>query len=180
MTILIGSRIGTATNQSQWWLLLIIKLSFCLLEQRKKEPLSLEWESACVNAQSCLTLCQWMDCRLPVFSVHGIFFFSSKNTGAVAISSSRRYSPRRFRTSASCVCWIARGFLDRWAIREAPEECYVCASHVSEKSREPGAAESRVWGVGTEPCRACCRSQLLQAGDEEIWALGTFKLLDQT
>ena len=78
-TILIGSRIGTATNQSQWWLLLGIlgiKLSFCVLEQRKKEPLSLESESACVNAQSCLTLCQWMDCRLPVFSVHGIFFLA--------------------------------------------------------------------------------------------------------
>ena len=69
-------------------------------------PFASEWTVACQSSLS-------------------MGFFSNENTGAVAISSSRRYSPWRLRTSTSCVCWIARGFLDRWAIREAPRESYV-------------------------------------------------------
>ena len=69
-------------------------------------PFASEWTVACQSSLS-------------------MGFFSSKNTGTVAISSSRRYSPGRFQTSTSCVCWIARGFLDYWAIREAPKEYYI-------------------------------------------------------
>ena len=39
-----------------------------------------QWKYECVQAQSCLTLCNSMDCSPPGSSVHGIF--QAKNTGA--------------------------------------------------------------------------------------------------
>ena len=45
--------------------------------------------SACVCAQSCLTLCESMGCSSPGFSVN-FWKFSGKNIGVGAISSSRR------------------------------------------------------------------------------------------
>ena len=46
-----------------------------------------------VDAQSCLTLYDPMDCGLPGSFVHGIF--PGKNTGVVAIPFSRGYSSPR-------------------------------------------------------------------------------------
>ena len=64
---------------------------------------------SCVRAQSlqsCLTLCNPMDCRLPGFSVHGVF--QVRKLEWVAISFSRRSSQPRDQTHISCV--------DRWIL----------------------------------------------------------------
>ena len=64
-------------------------------------------------AQSCLTLCDSMDCSLPGFSVHGIF--QARVPEWVAISFSRGSSPPRGRTWVSC---IAGSCFTLWATRE--------------------------------------------------------------
>ena len=63
---------------------------------------------ACVCAQSCLILCDPMDCSLPG-SVHGIF--QTRILEWVAISSSRGSSWPRGWTHISCVSCIGRWIL---------------------------------------------------------------------
>ena len=58
-------------------------------------------------AQSCLTLCDPMDCSLPGSSVHRIF--QARILEWVAISSSRRSSPPRDYTQVSCI--VGRCFI---------------------------------------------------------------------
>ena len=65
-------------------------------------------------AQSCLTLCDPMDCSLPGFSVHGIF--QARVLEWVAISFSKGSSRLRDCTQVSCIA--DRGFT-LWATREA-------------------------------------------------------------
>ena len=65
-------------------------------------------------AQSCLTLCDPMDCSLPISSVHGIF--QARILEWVAISFSRGSSQPRDRTWVSC---IAGRRFTVWATREA-------------------------------------------------------------
>ena len=65
-------------------------------------------------AQSCPTLCDPMDCRLPDSSVRG--FLQARILKWVAISFSRGPSQLRDRTQVSC---IAGGFFTIWATREA-------------------------------------------------------------
>ena len=66
---------------------------------------------ACMPAQSCLTLCDPMDCSLPGSSVRGIF--QARILEWVAISLSRGSSRPRDRTWISCVSCIAgRFFID--------------------------------------------------------------------
>ena len=55
----------------------------------------------CEVAQSCLTLCDPMDCSLPGFSVHRIF--QARVLEWVAISFSRGSSWPRDRTQVSCI-----------------------------------------------------------------------------
>ena len=55
----------------------------------------------CPCAQSCLILCDIMDCSPPGSSVHGIF--QARILEWVAISSSRGSSPPRNRTCLSCI-----------------------------------------------------------------------------
>ena len=64
--------------------------------------------------QSCLTLCDPMDCSLPGFSVHEIF--QARVPEWVAISFSRRSSWPRDQTWISC---IAGRHFTLWATREA-------------------------------------------------------------
>ena len=71
-------------------------------------------------AQSCLTLCDPMDCILPGSSVHGIFW--ARVLEWVAIPSSRGFSQPRDQTRASC---IAGRFFTIWATREA-----LCSSTI--------------------------------------------------
>ena len=62
--------------------------------------LSSEVASASEVAQSCPTLCNPMDCSLPVSSVHGIF--QARVLEWIAISFSRGSSQPRARTQVSC------------------------------------------------------------------------------
>ena len=75
-------------------------------------PLSPETETEV--AQSCLTLCDTMDCSLPGSSIHGIF--QATVLEWVAISFSRGSSQTRDRTLVSC---IAGRHFTVWATREA-------------------------------------------------------------
>ena len=72
----------------------------------------------CAQPQSCLTLCDPMDCSLPGSSVHGIF--QARILEWVAISYSRESSPIRDRTCISCVSCIGKQILYHCASREAP------------------------------------------------------------
>ena len=54
-------------------------------------------------AQSSPTLCNPMDCSLPVSSVHGIF---RQENEWVAISFSRGSFPTRDQTHVSCISWV--------------------------------------------------------------------------
>ena len=73
-------------------------------------------ESECDIAQSCLTLCETMDCSLRGFSVHGVF--QAWVLEWIAISFSRGSSRLRDQTQVSC---IAGRYLTLWATRESPE-----------------------------------------------------------
>ena len=55
----------------------------------------------CLVAQSCLTLCDPMDCSMPGSSVHGDS--PGKNTGEVAMPSSRGFPQPRYQTQVSCI-----------------------------------------------------------------------------
>ena len=70
----------------------------------------------CLVAQSCVTLCNPVDCGLPGSSVHGDS--PGKNTGVGCMPSSRGSSQPRDRTQVSC---IAGGFFTNWATRETPK-----------------------------------------------------------
>ena len=74
----------------------------------------------CSVAQSCLTLCDPMDCSPPAYSVHRIS--QSRILEWVAISPSKGSSQPRDRTWVSC---IGRQILYHWATREA-NACIKC------------------------------------------------------
>ena len=73
-----------------------------------------QWVFGEVGAQLCPTLCNPMDCSLPVSSVHGIF--QARRLEWVAISSSRGSTWPRDQTCVSC---IGRQILFHWATWEA-------------------------------------------------------------
>ena len=86
-------------------------LSFCFHKTRGFSSLR---ESESEVTQSCLTLCDPMDCRLPGSSVHGIF--QAIVLAWISISFSRSSQPRDW-------TWVSR-IVDRcftiWATREVP------------------------------------------------------------
>ena len=94
----------------------------------------------CVCAQSCLTLCNPMDCSFPGFSAHGISQVSILEW--VAISSSRGSSWPRNWTHISCVSCTSRLVLYHWATWEAP----LCADIEIISS----FSWVRVWAVESE------------------------------
>ena len=71
-------------------------------------------------AQSCLTLCDYMDCSLPGSSVHRIL--QARILEWVAVPFSRRSSQPRNSTQVSC---IAGEFFTVWATREAQSIFYA-------------------------------------------------------
>ena len=81
--------------------------------QRKKE-------SESEVAQSCLTLCDPVDCSLPGSSIHGIL--QARILEWVAISFSRGSSRPRDWTQVSCI--VGRCF-NLWTTREAPQEVLI-------------------------------------------------------
>ena len=70
------------------------------------------------SLQSCLTLCDAMDCSPPGSSVHGIL--QARILEWVAIPFSRASSCPRDWTRISYVSWIGRGFFTTSATWEAP------------------------------------------------------------
>jgi len=70
--------------------------------------------------QSCLTLCNSMDCSLPASSAHGIL--QTRMLEWVAIPFSRKSSQPRNPTQVSC---NAGRFFSVWVTREAPKEVVV-------------------------------------------------------
>ena len=69
---------------------------------------------SCSNSQSCLILCNLMDCSMPGSSVHEIL--QARMLEWIAISFSRSSFPPRDQTWVS---YIAGGFFTNWATREA-------------------------------------------------------------
>ena len=67
----------------------------------------------CVHAQSCLTLCDLMDCSPPGSSVHGVF--QARILEWVAISFFRGSSQPRDQICISCVSCIGKQILYHWA-----------------------------------------------------------------
>ena len=80
---------------------------------------------ACLVPQLCLILCNPMDCSPPGSFVHRDS--PGKNTGMVAMPSSRGSSQPREQTQVSC---IAGGFWAIWATKEAHPICMLL-SHFS-------------------------------------------------
>ena len=79
--------------------------------------------SACSVAQSCLTLCDPMDCSPPGSSVHGIF--QARIPKQVATTSSRVSSRIRDQICVSWVSCIGRWILYHYATWEAPLRAIV-------------------------------------------------------
>ena len=73
----------------------------------------------CLVAQSCLTLCNPIDCRPPDSSVHGIFW--ARILGWIAISLSKTSSWPSDRTCVSCISCVNMQILYHWATWEAPQ-----------------------------------------------------------
>ena len=101
---------------------------FCAFVLRNlSPPYAWAWEPAwgdnvCMSAQSCLTLCDPMDCSPPTSSVHGIF--QARIIEWVAISYSRGSSWSRDQTHISWVSCIGRWIL------------YYCATWEALKGRD--------------------------------------------
>ena len=101
-------------------------------------------------AQSCLTLCDPMDCSLPCFSVHGIF--QVRVLGWVVISFSRGSSQP---TDGIRISYFRRQVLYHWATREARRTCILFCpwEHMSYHSADSNAINlfheySRGLGMG--------------------------------
>ena len=104
------SRVGTMQTQSvgpPFW--------FCHLVNSKPFG-SQSGYVLCLVAQSCLTLCNPMDCSMPGSSIHGIL--QARTLEWVAMLSSRGSSQSRDRTQASC---SAGRYFTIWAAREVQE-----------------------------------------------------------
>ena len=85
---------------------------------RSQEPMGkdekvLTWVCASSVIQSCLTLCDPLDCSPPASSIHGIFQAGIQEW--FAVSSSRGSS----RAHVFCVSWVGRQILDNWVTWEA-------------------------------------------------------------
>ena len=78
---------------------------------------------ACLVAQSCLTLCDPMNCSLPGSSLHGIFLAGIPEW--VAMLSSKGSFQLRDRTHDSSFTWTAGRFFTHWVIGEAHSIIYV-------------------------------------------------------
>ena len=98
---------------------------------------------ACLLTQSCLILCDPMDCSPPGFSVHGIL--QARILEWVAISSSRGSSLPR---DGTCVCCIDRWVLYCSAAREAPMTNILYLLKEGVKCPGAGSKVGRTAGMG--------------------------------
>ena len=85
--------------------------------------LVLSFQNVCVHAQSlqsCLTLCDPIDCSPPGSSIHGIS--QTRILEWVVISSSRGSSPPRDQTRVSCISFIAKRFFTMSHLESPPPQ----------------------------------------------------------
>ena len=101
------------------------KCQFSSHSQRRAMPNNVQSEVT----QSCLTLCDPMDCSLSGSSIHGIF--QARVLEWIAISFSRGSSRPRNRTRVSR---IAGRCFTVWATREAKTTAQLHSSHMLAKS----------------------------------------------
>ena len=100
-------------------------------------------------AQSCLTLCDPMDCSLPGSSIHGIFQARVLEWGAIAFSvANMRVTQITFQSSGDLRSQ------ETWVLWWAPEEgrrdeAAICAAREGERSHP-----ERSWERGK--CAVCC------------------------
>ena len=71
---------------TELWFLNLLSLNSSCWIQAISEVLELSCESESEVAQSCLTLCDPMDCSPPGSSVHGIFQAGVLEWGAISVS----------------------------------------------------------------------------------------------
>ena len=96
---------------------LSLSMTSCWLQRQSHSKLwcyrlkkfTLSSSSVCIHAQSCLTLCNSMNCSPPGSSVHGLL--QARILEWVAISFSKGSSPPRDQTGNSCVSCIGRWIL---------------------------------------------------------------------
>ena len=106
---------GTQTIQSQEGRMYILNSDcflFFFLIQFLSWFLANQQLSVCMHAQSCLILCNPMDCSTQVFSVHGIF--QARILEWIAISFSRKSSQPRDQTCISYMSVLAGKFFTSW------------------------------------------------------------------
>ena len=113
-------------------------------------------ESESEVSQSCLTLCDSMDCSLPSSSVHGIF--QAIVLEWIAISFSRGSSQPRDQTWVFCI--VDRHF-DIWATREVLH--YRGLECKSRKSRDTWS-NRQIWPWSTEWSKAKANRDLPRKG----------------
>ena len=101
----------------------------------------MEWKVA----QSCLTLCDPIDCSLPGSSIHGIFQARVLEWGAISFS--RGSSRPRGWTRVSRI--VGRRFTV-WATREA---LYMQNMYTNKEPVDEGESGQSVWGVPTSPTK---------------------------
>ena len=97
------------------------------------------------SLQSCLTLCDPMDCSLPGFTIHGIL--QARILEWVAMPSSRGSSPLRDGTQVSYVSYIGRQVLGKPMLYIA-----LCQKRCFKKQVSEEEAELEKW---TYPLRCC-------------------------
>ena len=100
-------------------------------------------------AQSCLTLCDSMDCSPPGSSVYGIF--QARILEWLAISSSRGSSRSKDWTHISCVSGIAGASLVAQSVKNLPvvQETWVLSLGWEDPLQKGTAAHSSIlaWGI---------------------------------
>ena len=97
----------------------------------------------CSLTQSCLTLCDPMDCSLPGSSVHGIF--QARILEWVATSFSRESSQPRDRTWVTCVSCIGRWIWDTSTDIYSNSKCEQLGfTPLSPLNTQPGHRESHI------------------------------------
>ena len=115
----------------------------------------------CVHAKSCLTLCDPLDCSLPVFSVHRILH--TRILKWISISSFRGPSRPRNQTRISCISCIAGGFFNPLSHLGSPwagGDVYACSdlcADVQEVKWSPGASWHKHWRETLSQASAKCK-----------------------
>ena len=106
----------------------------------------------CSLTQSCLTLCDPMDCGMPGSSVHGIF--QARILEWVATSFSRGSSQPRYQTWVSCVSCIGRWICDTSTNICSNSKCEQLGfTPLNPLNTQPGHRESHILGAQRQKAR---------------------------